>query len=541
MSPITSRNSSSQISTGNKTQVFTLFILFIFIAVGLGSCRSAGDNKGESTVKFGQGETAAPAASSVQDLWDKQCSACHNLEGLRGKSAQEIQNAVDNVGVMSYLKQMLKPGDVEDLEKFLAGKSESSEAPEQNGGNGTGYEFVASDTCGTCHANHLENWKYSMHALAHSESVYDHYFIRASMDTGQKIETFCASCHTPIAVLNGNIPFPHPVKSPEDTKVSPIEANGVQCDFCHVITKAEGTPPGNADYVTEPSRIKRGPYEDSESTFHDTAFSKLHKDARLCGSCHDVIHPSNGIVLESTYSEWAKGPYAKQGVQCQDCHMTRGLTRAEAQPGVAALGGPQREHVSSHFFVGPNMLFNNIPAAAEIRDLSQKLLKSAARVDIAGVKRTDSGAELSVSVTNTGAGHSIPTGVSEIRQLWLEVKITGAQGSTVFHSGALDPQGNLIQDPEPVLYYTWVKDQNGEFTTLFWNTVEKVRDYRIAPKETKTETFTLPADISGAVTVSVSLQYRSVSPAGLAEAGMPEDAIDIPVFTIHSVKKNMTL
>jgi hypothetical protein len=397
------------------------------------------------------------------------------------------------------------------------------------------YAYLRPAVCGNCHAEHLRQWQHSLMALSHIEPVYNFYFIKASQDSGKKLEPFCGRCHTPIAVMNSTIPFKHPLHKPGDTKVGRVESTGVQCDFCHTITGY--TKLFNAGFTAVPSRTKRGPYRDSSSKFHDTAYSALHTSAELCGICHNVNHPVNGIVLESTYTEWKESPYARQGITCQKCHLTDGLTEPRVHPGKAALNGPKRKHVSRHYFVGPNILFANRPGAGKLKALSLKLLKSAAKVELLDPVRRRGKVEIRVKITNVGAGHYLPTGITEIREMWLEVKVTDSKGRVLFERSGLDTKGNLKLGPHS--FKTWVYDKKGRATTQFWNTVRKGQDNRIAPKKSTMHRYGLSSKGlgRGPVTVTAKLKYRSVSPAGLKEVGAPPDLVKIPVITMASATK----
>jgi len=492
----------------------------VFTLSGI-ACRSGG----KEPAKENSLTVQATGPKEPEIIWNDVCSTCHFKDRLSGVTAQDIHRALKSVSVMSGYADTLSDQEIQGLAAFLSG----------NPHTGGDYEFMASSTCGSCHDTHLAQWKPSMHAIAHFEPLYDAYFIKASQDSGKELEPFCAQCHTPIGVFNKEIPFPQPLRSIGDTKVSDIANDGVQCDFCHIIKELKPGKPGNANYVVDKSIVKRGPFKDAVSSFHQTAYSELHKKAEICGSCHDVTHPGNGLELETTYSEWENGPYAAQGVVCQDCHMTRGLTGFEASPGKAALNGPDRDHVSTHYFVGPNLLFKNSSDAAELLALSQELLRKAATVSIPEVKTTASGICPTIEVANTGAGHSIPTGVTEIRQMWLEIVATDDKGNVHFHSGALDEEGNIVQDPEPIMYYTWVKNAAGEYTTQFWNAVEKTRDHRIAPGQSVKESLCITTGRTK--TLSVKLQYRSVSPAGLKEVNASGTLEAIPVFTMAEYEK----
>jgi len=397
------------------------------------------------------------------------------------------------------------------------------------------YEFVDPIMCGACHQKQYSEWEHSLHALAHSEAIYDQYFIKASRDTDGAIQEFCARCHTPLGVLDGHIPFPKPVEKRGDTGVSQTEATGVTCDLCHTVDGY--TELRNAQFTVDRSEVKRGPYADSNSAFHQTALSDLITKPEFCGICPTVDHPANGIHLEMTYEEWKNGPYAAEGTRCQDCHMSKTLgEEPHRRPGKATVGGPDRDHVSDHLFVGPNLCFSNVEGAEEQHGLSEQLLRKAAKVEVGEVSVADGQLSVQVNVTNVGAGHCIPTGVTELRQVWLDVVVTDADGKELLHSGMLDDAGEITAGS--VIYTTVVHDADGKATTRFWNTVEKASDHRIPPRQTVSETISGPVGdaVNGPLKVSVKLNYRSVSPFGLAEVEMPDGSVTVPVFTMATAE-----
>jgi hypothetical protein len=429
--------------------------------------------------------------------------------------------------------------------------------PAETSGKKSNYRYRRAKGCAGCHPEHYEQWKRSLHALSHSEPIYDFYFIRASQDSGQKLETFCAGCHTPVAVRSGEIPFRRPPQSPTDTRVDRVAAEGVQCDFCHTLAGHHALQ--NAGYVIRASDVKRGPLPDAKPINHRAAHDPRYRTAEYCATCHQVVHPQNGIHLEPTYLEWKQGPYAKAGIVCQDCHMTDGLQPLTAtrpadigepsrHPGKAAVMGKKRPHISRHLFVGPNLVFTDTSDPADHRARAERaarlsLLRRAGRVALRGqgVIRRDGKRLLAFRVTNTGAGHYLPTGVTELRELWLQVTLRDPAGEVVFRSGHPQADGNL--PPGTVLYRTEVHDAEGRDTTLFWNTVKKVRDYRIPPLGHRDEEIPLPAGLAlqGPHSVEAALRYRAVSPAGLAEAGVPPGAIPIPIVTIHRIEGTLAL
>ena len=62
-----------------------------------------------------------------------------------------------------------------------------------------------------------------------------------------------------------------------------------------------------------------------------------------------------------------------------------------------------------------------------------QLLRTSAKLDV-NIKDN----KLLVGVQNVGAGHHLPTGVADFRELWLDITITDATGKIVFSSGKLD-------------------------------------------------------------------------------------------------------
>ncbi len=403
--------------------------------------------------------------------------------------------------------------------------------------------------CSGCHPKQYSQWSVSLHAQAHTEPIYNIYFIKASQQSKKKLETFCGACHTPLGVRSGQIPYKKALEKVTDTQVDPVSTEGVQCDFCHTITGH--TMVGNSGFVGAASDTMLGPIKDPKPVTHRARHAPHLRGAEYCGTCHQVTHPGNGIKLETTYEEWKKGPYAAAGVVCQDCHMSRAIPAGDGtpagikppvkDPGKAAVMGPRRPHISDHRFVGPNVMFTASQGAegARLREAGIALLRRAGRLEIGEPVPGKAGVVLPVRVTNVGAGHNLPTGVTEIREMWLEVTVKDRRGKVVLRSGDLDASGNI--KPGAVVYRTEVHDAQGRDTTLFWNTVKKARDYRIPPLATVTERYPLPAGARGAVTVEARLLYRSVSPRGLAEAGVPPGTVKVPVISMAEARRTIRL
>jgi hypothetical protein len=402
--------------------------------------------------------------------------------------------------------------------------------------------FVSPETCGGCHEEIYKQWKGSMHSLSHVDTLYREvalHDLKGLSDSDEiKEAEHCVSCHTPVGFFSGM-----PAKTSDHLKKIPDMAQkGVQCDFCHSATGAGKIY--NADIKLDPGHgeedpgIKRGPLGDSKPDFHKAAYSKFHTQAEICGVCHDVRHVVFGTKLETPYEEWKKGPYAEQGIPCQDCHMRQrpgvpatGSTKRPDNPGFAASGGPKRKHVYTHYFTGSNTLIPGQFGFKEQITMAEERLKNAATVSIGDALK---GGKLQVTVTNSGAGHSLPTGLSHVRQMWLEVTVSDRNGSVLYHSGGLDVKGRL--ESGALLYNTVFGDGKGKPVMNVARAREILKDKRIEPLKSSRELFQLPLIKDQQVTVDVKLWYRLVSQE-LADAVLGSGKIKIPVVLMAEAKK----
>src|SRR5262249_5432555 len=109
-------------------------------------------------------------------------------------------------------------------------------------------------------------------------------------------------------------------------------------------------------------------------------------------------------------------------------------------------------------------------------------------------------ADVQVSVTNSGVGHSAPGGLST-KALVLAV---GGQGAS----------GNELLYRQERTYRRELKDAEGHVLTripdLFAKAASVGEDTRLKPRETRSERFTMPVP-EGAKAIVVRLEYRDAS------------------------------
>ncbi len=376
-------------------------------------------------------------------------------------------------------------------------------------------QFSPARVCAGCHAEIFYQWDGSMHSRAHPDPLYLGLSGAASRETNGLTDRFCAGCHSPVGVASGEVP---PVGNP---LMSLTGAEGVSCDFCHTIDRATGI--GNLPAVLDPGPDKRGPRRDAPSPFHNSVFLDLSAQAEFCGLCHDVSHPLNNLPIERTYTEWKEGPYnaAEPGrrVYCQDCHMRQspgqpstGMTRRPDIRAKAASMGPTRDHVYTHYFVGGNAAQTGLFGAQVHQAMAVERLRAAATLEIRDAALEGDELKWSVRVVNAGAGHFLPTGLTEVRQMWVETKVVAPDGTVLFASGTLDDKGRV--DPKAVLFHTVLGDAEGKPTAKVWEAARVLSDRRIPPGGHDDLSFSaaLNGRPKGSLTVTARLLYRSYAP-----------------------------
>ena len=351
-------------------------------------------------------------------------------------------------------------------------------------------DFTAPETCAECHPEKYEEWQGSMHAMAFQDPVYQGELNHAVHSVGTAVSKQCEGCHTPAAVLKGE------VKGAGLKGLSPIARAGVSCDVCHsvkdhthwqtpsrqpengslVFSPAENVngpsdenpPEGSASSTNENNSVesedfvltKYGPVAPDEwcgDEFHVCKESPIHRSSKLCAACHQVTNYKTHTALEETYREWKNGPYSANNIHCQDCHMVDTETFKKVAD---TFEKPAREDYH-HYFNGANFLIYNLTRLAALKSGNDELaanaqekykmsvarLESAAALEIAPVYRGGKLAEIRIRVKNIRAGHNLTTSLTNIRQMWLEVIATD-QGRVLMHTGTVDAKGKLPEGPD---------------------------------------------------------------------------------------------
>lgn len=327
--------------------------------------------------------------------------------------------------------------------------------------------------CASCHPDHVRDHSASRHARAAMGELYT-----ALRDRGDaRTRSFCDSCHRPAVGTT----------------------EGLSCESCH---RAVGnSAPLNALLRWDRSAPLSSARNDAVPTSgHRTRFHGFLPSSELCGTCHEVQGP--GAFRETPFTEWQRSPAAQSNITCVQCHGSPTPGRPTDRPMLPAASDPRAPSPprprTDHRFVGPD---ESDPAVAE------RLLRDSAAIVI-----TREGNEAVVSITSRVMGHSLPTGVRAVRELWLELSVIDASGTQRIVSGALDQTQNFVRD-EPLAREEFHDELSDALPTL----ANIIRVRALEAGATRTVRF-VPEPTTARV--RARLRYRAQSPRLRAMLGL---------------------
>lgn len=408
-------------------------------------------------------------------------------------------------------------------------------------------DFDKPEKCKTCHNAFYQQWSQSMMSKAYThhwdEIEYFQLAVAHSENDPEmaKVHEGCNGCHTPMAWLSGDVPPPRPEEGSRANEA-------VSCEVCHLIKAIDGDTAYNHNYIMTSGNTKYSSRKGkTDSPEHEIMRSELHSSAKFCGICHNE-KSSFGAWVKSTQLEWEEGPYSKEGVRCQDCHMTKANTRTASM-------GEKYPDAKLHLFHGAHDP-GKLNGVIELR--IQPDVNETVPGDVA---------VFTVALFNQKTGHKFPTGSVEDRIVWLHVEAEDEKGN-VYHLKvdekgfdgeeytiasdklAYQDMGVPLQKPDfkgvkredvPLgdrIFRMPYFDPQGRMTLMQWNTASLGVDYRIGPRETKLETFTfnLPYEVApGKLKVTAVMNYRLlVKPVG-EFLNVPEEE-----YAIHEINRHST-
>lgn len=363
--------------------------------------------------------------------------------------------------------------------------------------------------CKTCHGDFdpanepYATWAGSLMALGGHDPLFFAQMTTANQDVAN-VGSFCLRCHVPAAVVTGH------VTNPSGSSLDARDREGVTCHFCHSMVdpqyQAGVSPPedlavlaalaaipnytANAMFVLDPQGRRRGPRSDHAAS-HELLVSPFLREAKLCGTCHDVGNvattklpdgryrynlvnteapdhdPWMQFPLERTYTEWKLSAFASGGVDlggrfggnrgqvvstCQDCHMP--TTSAQA-----CYYGPTRNDMATHDFAGAAVPSLDLIAAytAGDPDIDQGTIAAGRAKSLSMLQRAATielqrdGDDLVARVLNH-SGHKLPTGHIEGRRVWLNLTFFDGTGTLIDERGHYDPVEAHLDEASTTVY-----------------------------------------------------------------------------------------
>jgi tetratricopeptide (TPR) repeat protein len=405
--------------------------------------------------------------------------------------------------------------------------------------------YPTAEYCGTCHQEAYSQWRQALHSNAFRTPFY-----RTSVNLlirdktrGIAFARHCDSCHNPIGVLGGALT--------EDSKVdrARFDSDGLTCTTCHSVVSLDSTN-GNASIKMDvPSvivdekgeripgmvpfdMILKHPERHSQAVMHDFL-----RTPEFCAACHkaNLPNPLNDykfLRAFTAYDEWQQSKFSKRNpltfytadfTTCQGCHMRR---NANTLPDYGAKNGT----FASHRWLAGNTA---VPFYYDFDEQLKKTIEflragNYLNVDIFALKKAGSddmiaplgkvsyslapneAVEAYVVIQNKNIGHSLIPEVRDLYEAWVEFTVKDGDGKEIYHSGFLKPDGML--DPRAHSFTNRPVTDEGEFvdnhkvwtihSVAYDNTVPAGRSVLVRYQ------FRLPANATGAVTVTAKVNYR---------------------------------
>ncbi len=241
------------------------------------------------------------------------------------------------------------------------------------------------NACGTCHQAQFQDWRKSFHAQAMGPGVLGQLLDSPPADLAGRQD--CLRCHAPLAEQAASLTAAllRNAAAGEKTPLA-LHEQGLNCAACHVRGHIRFGPPRR-----DGSRPSAGAQLPHDGWVASAAFS----DSRFCAACHQFAADGlalNGKLLENTYEEWQASRHAREGRQCQSCHM------------------PERRHLWRGIH-DPDMVRQAVSLAPTPLRLSQGRI------------------ETTFVIRNHGAGHHFPTYVTP--QVVIEIAQLDAAGRSL--------------------------------------------------------------------------------------------------------------
>lgn len=403
--------------------------------------------------------------------------------------------------------------------------------------------FVASGECSGCHGhdqqglanvdtagvdiNVVDDWRSTMMANSARDPFWRAKVSHETLvnpDHAEVLENKCTSCHAPMANFDKHLTGGGNYSIAE-LETDSMALDGVSCAACHMMSGDSIGDLFSGDLIFDTAKVEGvgnlyGPYLNVLTApmlgfvSYEPKYGEHISDAGLCAGCHTLITETADLdgnltgdefTEQGTYHEWLNSIY-NDDVTCQECHIPQTNQPVILSANYAFLPG-QRPY-GLHHLAGANTFMLkmlkehidelDIPATeaqfdSTIARTERMLQERTLELELNMTSRDLDTAFIDLELENY-AGHKFPSGYPA-RRAWVQFVVTNALNDTLFASGILDdqyevighdaefePHYDMINDPNQVQIYEMVMgDVNGDKTTVLERAQEPIKDNRLVP------------------------------------------------------------
>lgn len=430
--------------------------------------------------------------------------------------------------------------------------------------------FLNAEYCGHCHQEAYHQWRQALHSNSFRTPFYRQSVNIVLRTKGIEFARHCDSCHNPIAVLGGAM-------NPNSTVDRLFDRDGLTCTTCHSI-QSVSSKLGNGGFVMgvpsvlvdEKGNRIPGMVPDSEILAHLDRHSRavmqdIYHAPEFCAACHKANLPPTlndykWIRAFTAYDEWQNSKFSNRNpltfytadfTTCQGCHMKRA-------PNLLPEPGAKNGTFVSHRWLAGNTAVPFYYGLNEQLDKTIEFLRSGnyLNVDIFGLKIGENSKlaaplgtvpftvhpndmlETYVVIQNKNIGHSLIPEVRDLYEAWVQFTATDANGTKVYESGFLKPDG--ILEPGAHSFTNRPVNVVGEFvdnhlvssihSVAYDNTIQSGRSALVRYQ------FNIPADAKWPITVEARVNYRHLRQSYLNNIFGPDHPA-YPVVEIASRRR----
>jgi Flp pilus assembly protein TadD len=397
--------------------------------------------------------------------------------------------------------------------------------------------------CAVCHAQAYNNWRQALHSNSFRTPFYRTSVNILLRSKGIEFTRHCDSCHNPVGVLTGGL-------TQESHVDRGFDRDGLTCLTCHSVQKLQPTV-GNGGFVLGVPSVmvdEKGnripgevPYEEimKHPDRHSKAVMKdFYRSPEFCSACHkaNLPEPLNDykfVRAFSVFDEWQNSKFSKRNpltfyagdyTTCQNCHMKRSATTL---PEYGAKNGT----FASHRWTAGNTAVPFYYGFDEQLKKTTEFLQSGTylNVDLFAFKKKEDSkgfvgpigtvpyslkagetVQAMVVIQNKNIGHSLIPEVRDLYEAWTEFTVNEQDGTEIYHSGFLKPDGSL--DTRAHSFTNRPVDEQGIFvdnhrvfeihSVAYDNTIQSGRSSMVRYE------FKIPATAKGPLTITARVNYR---------------------------------